>query len=77
MKKTTLGRELWALNGKEMKTNLKVDRKQIGSKSYTRNAKGWTTEERKYALVSKVLTPLKQLINQSSVEIIELENDAS
>ena len=60
-----------------MKTNLKVDRKQIGSKSYTRNAKGWTTEERKYALVSKVLTPLKQLINQSFAKIKVSVTDAS
>ena len=27
--KSTLGRELWALNGKEMETNSKVDRKQM------------------------------------------------
>ena len=31
----------------KMKTNLKVDRKQMGSKSYAQNAKGWTTELRK------------------------------
>ena len=27
--KTTLAQELWALNGKEMETNSKVDRKQM------------------------------------------------
>ena len=27
-----------------MKTNSKVDRKQMGSKSYAQNAKGWTNE---------------------------------
>ena len=40
----TLGRDLRALNEKITKTNSKVDRKQMGSKSYTWNAEGQTTK---------------------------------
>ena len=80
--KSTLGRELWALNGKEMATNLEVDRKEIGSNPYTRNVEGRTTElvrrnMPQYLGCSHSLTLLKQPVNQSSVEITGSETDAS
>ena len=78
-RKMTWGREFWALNGKDKEDQLESGQEANGYKSINSKcrASDYQAQERKYAPISKVLTLLKQPINQSTAEINGSETDVS